>query len=49
MVPIFASSNPEYQWTKKRVENGALVYSREKDMKKLLPKKEREILPDLFS
>ena len=49
MVPIFASSNPEYQWMKKHVEDGALVYSKEKDMKRLLPKKEKEILPDLFS
>ena len=49
MVPIFASSNPEYRWTKKRVEDGALVYSREKDIRRLLPKREKEILPDLFS
>ena len=49
MVPIFASSNPEYQWMKKHVEDGALVYSKEKDIRRLLPKKEKEILPDLFS
>lgn len=49
MVPIFASSNPAYQWMKRHVEEGALVYSREKDMKRLLPKRIKDTGPDLFS
>lgn len=41
---------PSYTWARKHIESGALTYSSEKDLKRLLPReKKAETEPDLFS
>ena len=49
MMPEKIASNPSFQWMARRLADGALPYSKPKDIRRILPKKARSAEPDLFS